>query len=689
MNDNKTCVGKISSGFQFLGYAFNSEGKTIPEKARDNLTEKLEAIWYSSNNRTVEDKLAKCAEIIEGWNQYFRGERVVSNIYEYVAILYMTWNKRIEIPQSIMEQRRKIQNADKHLCRWITAKWKEKSCYTQEMMEYEDYYQLSGMDLDIIAEGPFISELLERYRQLVIAENVDLYTDIMQIYTDMGCYNKAAAIMDKINCLQNSENERNRPVIQNNSGVYQSIVGIKLTKEQVNRYFEIFVGREDTYAREEIDKNGRRRCQQIMAPLDDEVIKQHLSGEQTVGTYVQRSNATAKYLVIDIDVSKKVILETADSPEAVRPYLQKAAELTQKLNKELDRMGFNAYIEESGFRGYHIWLLFTEWIPVRYIFLLEEILEKKVEADPELSVEFFPNRTRVSADKPGQSIKLPLGFHVKSGKQSFFLTKSFEPVSELGTYICEMIQFSLLAVKRVIGAFQESFAPVQMISRNVDEDLSAFSGATDNVLLVLQKCNLMRYLCQKAKNTGYLTHFERLSLLYVFGHLGEEGEDFLHMVMRFTLNYQYHVTQKFIARRPAKPISCLKLRDQYQKITAEYGCSCNFNRIKNCYPSPVLHAIKSGKDEQCDITLPTSRTLSKEKEAKVCEELNLNKRVYDITTKILEFKKQKRGIDKNICKLEKELEKLFDDARIDCLEVEYGMLVRRKTDTGYEWIVEI
>ena len=199
----------------------------------------------------------------------------------------------------------------------------------------------------------------------------------------------------------------------------------------------------------------------------------------------------------------------------------------------------------------------------------------------------------------------------------------------------------------------------------------------------------MRYLCQKARNTGYLTHFERLSLLYVFGHMGEEGEEFLHKVMEFTLNYQYHITQRFISKVPAKPISCLKLRDQYQKITAEYGCSCNFNRIKNCYPSPVLHAIKSGQDEKSNITLPTSRTLSKEKEAKVCDELNLNKKVYDITNKILEFKKQKRGIDKNIVKLERELEKLFDDAGIDCLEVEFGMLVRRKTNTGYEWIVEI
>ena len=73
----------------------------------------------------------------------------------------------------------------------------------------------------------------------------------------------------------------------------------------------------------------------------------------------------------------------------------------------------------------------------------------------------------------------------------------------------------------------------------------------------------------------------------------------------------------------------------------------------------------------------------------MAEELNINKRVQDITGKILELKKQKRGIDKNIARLEHELETIFNEAGIDCLEVEFGMLVRRRTAQGYEWVVEI
>ena len=29
-----------------------------------------------------------------------------------------------------------------------------------------------------------------------------------------------------------------------------------------------------------------------------------------------------------------------------------------------------------------------------------------------------------------------------------------------------------------------------------------------------------------------------------FAHLGEDGKNFVHTVMEFTLNYQYHVTEK-------------------------------------------------------------------------------------------------------------------------------------------------
>ena len=223
----------------------------------------------------------------------------------------------------------------------------------------------------------------------------------------------------------------------------------------------------------------------------------------------------------------------------------------------------------------------------------------------------------------------------------------------------------------------------------MDTNLEAFGQIEEGVAEILKKCSLMRYLCQKAVKTGYLSHAERLSLLYVFGHLGNKGHEFVHQIMSHTLNYQYNTTERFIQGIPTKPISCIKLREQYKQITAEYGCSCTFKRSKDSYPSPVLHAIALANNVNTEVTLPTSRTITKENEKKVLDEINIHKKEQELASHILEMKKQKQGIDAAILKVEKELEKIYDNANVDCLEVEMRMLVRRKTEHGYEWLIEI
>ena len=79
--------------------------------------------------------------------------------------------------------------------------------------------------------------------------------------------------------------------------------------------------------------------------------------------------------------------------------------------------------------------------------------------------------------------------------------------------------------------------------KTIELDYKKLGNINDAVLQVLKECTLMRYLVNKAVTTGYLTHQERMSILYVFGHLGEAGKDFVHTVMEKTINYQYMVTQ--------------------------------------------------------------------------------------------------------------------------------------------------
>lgn len=159
--------------------------------------------------------------------------------------------------------------------------------------------------------------------------------------------------------------------------------------------------------------------------------------------------------------------------------------------------------------------------------------------------------------------------------------------------------------------------------------------------------------------------------------------------MSFTLNYNYNTTEHFIRKCPEKPISCIKLQDQYKKITSEIGCNCIFKKAKNCYPSPVLHAIILSDDVNSDVTIPTSKTYTKEKEKTVIAELNIHENSQTIAKDIIELKKKRRNLDREIRAKEKKLSDIFDDKKIDELELDIGVLVRRKTESGYEWMIEI
>ena len=253
----------------------------------------------------------------------------------------------------------------------------------------------------------------------------------------------------------------------------------------------------------------------------------------------------------------------------------------------------------------------------------------------------------------------------------------------------EFVKHSGNTIKKILAANKaETLYEQEHEHTEVNRDLKGFGPICDSVRTVLNSCNLLRYLCQKSRNTHYLNHFERLTVLYVFGHLGEEGRAFVHKIMSFTLNYSYQTTQKFILRCPEKPVSCLKLREQYKQISAEIGCSCNFKRTKNCYPSPVLHALKNA-EENDQITMPVSKTIPANKQNELKEEINVSAKAQTIAEKMMELRKQRRNLDKALRKYEQELSDIFDDSDTDNMEIKMGLLVRRRNGEKVEWVIEL
>ena len=707
LKENKTELHQLggAEGFSYLGYQFTENGRSVPAKAVSSLTERLETLWLTSG-LDMEERLKKGREILNGWEQYYRGERRPDSMIEYVILLTMVQNKSPEILDSIEKSRFEQTNFYKDIAGYMADYWKCKGNLKNSIREYEQFFQVPDEDKPLPESEEtmkYKEELIQRYAQMLIRPSEETCSDIMQLYTDLGAYGKASYFWEKkteyagkaqteipeaaVSATENhveatgGKTEQTMTAAKEGSGIPAEV--------SIQDYMDLFVGREDTYARETYGSGNKRMSEQVPEPLTEEMIRQHLSGDVILGTYVQRPNGTSKYVVFDIDISKKILLQYAYGSSEFNAYKQNAAEHASKLCKILQRMGMTGYIEDSGFRGYHVWVFFTGWIPVRYINRFTECVQKELgDSGDGITMEVFPNSARIRTGKFGQKIRLPLGVHIRTGNRSYFVDVQFRPITDYKDYFSGVAKFSLNAVQKVLGMYLPE-TKEQEKYKEVDTDLEKFGTLPETVRIVLEKCSLMRYLCQKAASTGYLSHFERMSILHVFGHMGDEGREFVHTVMAFTLNYQYDTTEKFILKIPEKPISCAKLREQYKLITAEYGCSCNFKRTKNCYPSPVLHAIKNSGEEESGITVPISRTISKAKEEKVYEELNIHKQTEKLAQRIIELKKQKRGLDRSIRKTEEELQKIFDNAGINCLEIAMGLLVRRKKGEEYEWLIEL
>ena len=685
LSESKTCFNSIEKGFDFLGYHFDSTGKSIPIKATEKLSQRLEDVWLTMVGISLEERLKKGSQILNGWEQYYRDEREVRDIYEYVVLVYMMRHKDELIDFSA--KRVNFHNTYKDIALYLIGVWKENNLYNRVIFEYEEYFDICHTEHNEINEM-YTHEIIDIYDKLIVLETRDEYTNLMQAYSDVGLYDCAEKIMDKIKCIENM------PTYEISAGENNDENQIIYDERSFALMEESFVGREDMYSREVLDNSGKRKGDFIPEPMSREVLTKHLKGHETIGTYMVRNNDTVHYLIFDYDISKRVLL--GNNNEAIfADYLDKAKKSAYDCICKLKDMGITGYMEFSGYRGYHVWIFFSEWVPIRYVYSLIEIVEGKIDNLPDgVTLEYFPTKNKKKSGYAGQYIKIPYGIHLLTGRRSYMCYKDCSPAWNVNDFLCTLARYSIESIKRIIGANISAAKDDDNASKlgcgtQIKLDYEKLGTLESSIRVVLSGCNLMKYLVHKAMSTGYLSHLERLSVLHVFGHLGEEGKEFVHTVMSYTMNYQYHITQRFIEHLPQKPVSCIKLREQYKMVTAEYGCNCIFKRTKDCYPSPVIHALRNNSEDNHEITIPSSRTITKAKKGLVYDELNMHSKVQELANKMVELKKQKRGIDKSVAKVERELCVLFDNAKVDCLEVDMGMLVRRKNDDKYDWLIEI
>lgn len=170
----------------------------------------------------------------------------------------------------------------------------------------------------------------------------------------------------------------------------------------------------------------------------------------TVGTYLIRSNDSVKYAVIDVDIMKKALIE---NPEGLNDYLKVAAEHTANIKRMISDMGIKSYMEFSGYRGFHLWIFFEEWIALRYVYTFLEMIKRKLGLQENLliSIECFPMKNKKKSGHTGQYIKLPFGLHLTSGNRSYFLDDDGVPIEDISDFIKGIARYSAENIKKLLA----------------------------------------------------------------------------------------------------------------------------------------------------------------------------------------------------------------------------------------------
>ena len=469
--------------------------------------------------------------------------------------------------------------------------------------------------------------------------------------------------------------------------------GLSLDSAGMDRMLDLFAGREDRYAEERLDSRGQRRFLPVERPLQPKDLQDHLEGRRTLGVFPVRVNGTVRMLAFNLNARKVGLDQGSVSRETTMGEVHAFA---LSLLTSIQGLGLDALLEDSGGKGRHVWLFLEEATSSSVArSLVLRILESAGPVPEGIVLEYFPDRDRWKPEQYGPVLKLPLGFHGRTGRRCWLLAEDGHPVANAWDALAKVRSVTRRELESLMSSRKEAVAAAGVMdgcelgAERIRGD-PAWSDADAAPIAefplscrILAACAIVRYLYRKARATAWLSHGERLVLLYSLGHVGPEAEPVIHRIMTFTRNYDRRTTQRWFDSRKENPISCVRIRETFSRLSAGLSCDCRLPVPRGGYPSPVLHAVTAGEVEafrEAAAERHQRRLATHPVERAEAERL---------VARLAELRRQQRGIDKAIGEVQSTLALLMDATGGDRLELSTGTLVRESRETGPVFRIEL
>ena len=480
--------------------------------------------------------------------------------------------------------------------KWEGDLAKEKGNFDRAFVLYNQYLKEGGRDEEVVL---WISDFyLDRgkFKKAIgfltrMADRLEypkrIVERVVELYKELGDIEEAENFLKKI------------PYGDDLIEVYLGKEMQSLPWEGVIEYINFFQGRENVHARMWLTPNGRVGYSPVKLPITPEIVKKHLTGRYTIGSYQLKLNGTISWAVLDLDVDKRFLKNFLESRRTYNQMMDWMRDWMVDAKEKLRKEGIDSYIEDSGFKGYHLWVLFENPIPAGVVkgFLMK-FKESLKELSEEYHLEIFPKQTKVRENSYGNLVKLPGGVHLKTERRSYFLEN-------------EDIFSFLKEAKRVPADYFKSvawkFSKTSKEGDKLPEPL--ILERSRELKLLRSRCTVIDWIVEKILSLKPINATERKVLEHTVGHL-EEGPAIIHYLYSL-LGYESTL------KNPHKgnPISCARIKKEMKYITANLPCNCRFENIST-YPNPLLHLLTEESSEEIDVEFLINRllTLRREKE---------------------------------------------------------------------------
>ncbi len=344
-------------------------------------------------------------------------------------------------------------------------------------------------------------------------------------------------------------------------------------RDMLDHFMACFAGREDCFARQwadkQSDKSGYTPVRRSMTVED---LEDHLSGRKTYGIYLLRKDARVHTAVIDADLAKA--FRTNPPKKAGDIVRRDRAYLFSRIREISVEMGMSPVAEFSGGKGYHFWFLFESPIPAAKARQAAGAVIGRIEKDLEaFNLELFPKQDGFTGKGLGNLVKLPLGVHRLTGKQSFFTDCRDRSVDAQLRHLHRVRRSNGTKIKVASG----SGAAVITHPASDEED-----DAYPELYRLKRGCKPLGKIMAVCKTRQSLTFREEKVLLQTIGLL-PRSRLLIHYLLSKTADYDPHLADSKLTRIRGTPMGCKRIHS----LLGYEGPLCDLEK-RNGYVHPLL-----------------------------------------------------------------------------------------------------